>query len=122
MKNYLVLAAILFVSVFFSCKKADTSDAAPTSDFVIKNTNAEVNEGASLMVSNNSTSSKAVTYLWDFGNGKTSTEKDPVMAYGMHGDYNVKLTVTDATGRTSVTAKTITVLCIFATRNHPALF
>jgi len=34
-------------------------------------------------------------YLWDFGNGNTSTVKDPVYTYGEPGVYTVNLTVTD---------------------------
>ena len=105
-----------------SCKKAEVSDAPPTAGFVIQNPNGEVNEGASLKVTNNSTSSNDASYLWDFGNGKTSSEKEPTAAYGMHGDYNVKLTVTDNMGRSSTTTKTVTVLCIFANQNHAPLF
>ncbi len=41
-----------------------------------------------------------VTYAWDFGDGKTSTETDPITthAYLMAGTYNVTLTVTDNDG------------------------
>ena len=34
-------------------------------------------------------------YLWDFGNGNTSTVKDPVYTYDEPGVYTVTLTVTD---------------------------
>ena len=123
MKRILPLLAVVLSTTFLSsCKKSETNDVTPSSDFVIKNINAEVNEGASLVVVNNSQSCGDVTYKWDFGNGKTSTEKTPVISYGMHGEYNVTLTVTDSKGRVSTTTKPITVLCIFATINHPALF
>jgi gliding motility-associated-like protein len=42
---------------------------------------------------------KALTYLWNFGNGSTSVDKDPVFSYG--GDnatYSVKLVITDRSG------------------------
>lgn len=41
------------------------------------------------------------TWLWDFGNGETSTEEDPVYAYSAVGDYTVILTVTDDVGNTA---------------------
>jgi PKD repeat protein len=39
-----------------------------------------------------------VTYLWDFGDGTTSSEPNPVHAYGSAADYSVQLTVTDDWG------------------------
>lgn len=44
-----------------------------------------------------SSSSPTHTYLWDFGNGQTSTEKDPVVTLG-EGLFNVCLTVTNECG------------------------
>lgn len=40
----------------------------------------------------NQSSGKAVSYLWDFGDGTTSTEKDPLHVYAKSGYYTVKLT------------------------------
>jgi PKD repeat protein len=37
-------------------------------------------------------------YSWDFGNGDTSYEKNPVYAYKEDGEYTVTLRVTDSTG------------------------
>jgi len=36
-----------------------------------------------------------VSYLWDFGNGDSSTEMNPVYTYSQLGQYNASLTVTD---------------------------
>lgn len=42
---------------------------------------------------------KGLTYLWEFGNGGTSTVKDPVYQYGgNNATYSVKLEVTDRGG------------------------
>lgn len=41
------------------------------------------------------------TYLWDFGDGVTSTKQDPVHNYTHAGYYDVLLTVTDDLGRVS---------------------
>lgn len=38
------------------------------------------------------------TYLWDFGDGSTSTEKNPSHIYNKAGTYNVTFTVTDDEG------------------------
>ena len=36
------------------------------------------------------------TYLWDFGDGTTSTEEDPVHIYASPGIYTVTLTATNS--------------------------
>ena len=41
----------------------------------------------------NTSSGNAKSYLWDFGDGKQSTEKDPLHVYSQPGNYSVKLTV-----------------------------
>jgi len=51
--------------------------------------------GSSLFFQNRSdfAQSGLVAYEWDFGNGKKSTEANPVMVYDKAGSYNVKLRV-----------------------------
>jgi len=43
-------------------------------------------------------SENAVEYLWDFGDGETSTESDPSHAYLMEGKYDIKLIATNELG------------------------
>ena len=43
-------------------------------------------------------SNSATTYVWDLGNGQTSTEKEPSATYPSEGTYTVKLTASDALG------------------------
>lgn len=50
-----------------------------------------------------------VSYAWDFGDGATSTEPNPVHTYTTNGQYNVQLTVTDASGKSGVANVTVTV-------------
>jgi PKD repeat protein len=51
-----------------------------------------------------------VTYAWDFGDGQTSTQEDPVHAYGTHGAKQVRLTVRDNRGgETTTPASTVQV-------------
>ncbi|WP_424923289.1 ThuA domain-containing protein [Amycolatopsis arida] len=50
-----------------------------------------------------------VSYAWDFGDGTTSTEPDPVHVYTRNGQYNAQLVVTDETGKTGAANVTVTV-------------
>jgi PKD repeat protein len=65
-----------------SCKKD------PAANISADKTEVEINE--SIKFTNQSTN--GVTYRWDFGDGETSTETDPVHAYTTAGDYTVSLT------------------------------
>ncbi len=51
-----------------------------------------------LTVTFQNVSKDADSYVWDFGDGKTSTEKEPTHTYADYGDYLVKLTATNAGG------------------------
>ncbi len=46
------------------------------------------------------------TYLWDFGNGQTSTDANPSVTYTSAGSYTVKLITTDAQGCSDTITKT----------------
>ena len=49
-----------------------------------------------------------LTYLWTFGDGQTSSEPNPTHVFTDPGQYNVRLTVTDTTGRTGASSLVIT--------------
>jgi hypothetical protein len=49
------------------------------------------------------------TYLWDFGDGNTSTDPFPTNIYELSGTYTVCLTVIDPSGCTGLTCLTFTV-------------
>jgi PKD repeat protein len=50
-------------------------------------------------------STNASSYSWDFGDGKTSTDKNPSHYYSGAGEYTVKLTATNSTGSNISTQK-----------------
>ena len=56
------------------------------------------------------------TYLWNLGDGVTSTAGEPTTRYELEGEQTVYLTVTDANGCTDVTQQTFEVLI------NPSLF
>ena len=56
------------------------------------------------------------TWLWDFGDGNTSSDFEPVHFFADPGDYEVRLTATDSiTGRDSTVTQILSVLPSFET-------
>lgn len=53
---------------------------------------------ATISFSNTSTGPGTLTYLWDFGDGNTSTQATPSHTYTRKGTYTVKLTVNSSEG------------------------
>lgn len=52
---------------------------------------------------------KLTSWLWNFGDGYTSTTRNPTHKYQSEGAYNVTLSVTDDEGETNTISKTITI-------------
>jgi PKD repeat protein len=50
-----------------------------------------------------------LTYLWNFGDGSTSSEQSPTHAYASAKTYNVSLTVTDSEGLSTTSRTTVVV-------------
>ncbi|WP_368087053.1 PKD domain-containing protein [Bacillus sp. 71mf] len=62
---------------------------------------------------------KIISYLWDFGDGKTSTEANPTHAYEKEGTYTATLTIKDDKGKESKEQMTVNVDRIGATETEP---
>lgn len=54
-------------------------------------------------------SKDAVSYSWDFGDGNTSTDVNPVHTYAAEGSYTVVLTATSGSGETKTATKTVSI-------------
>jgi len=50
-----------------------------------------------------------IKWEWDFGDGTTSNEQNPVHSYDSAGEYNVSLTVTNDCGRSATSTQCIKV-------------
>jgi len=60
--------------------------------------------------SNKSTGgSGTLTYIWDFGDGTSSSAQNPVHTYTANQQFTVTLTVSDSTGNSSVATATFTI-------------
>jgi len=107
MKKYvnLTLAAAMTMAVCFTaCKKEDKEPEPPklSASFTMA---GDLRPAPTTVVFTNN-SQNAVSYEWDFGNGETSTDKNPQVRYTQKGAYDVKLKVTDADGKTKETLST----------------
>ena len=124
-KAFLVIAVVAI-----SCQKSGVSNsestkvnppnnnnvtptvAAPTAGFKITNTAATLAVWEALTLTFENTSQNGSTYLWDFGNGTTSTEKTPAnFYYGICGQTKtITLTVKNSSGEATFSAP-YTVYC-----------
>ncbi|MEI7897627.1 MAG: PKD domain-containing protein [bacterium] len=59
---------------------------------------------AGLTVTFTNTTADATSYLWDFGDGQTSTAMSPSHTYATQGIYNVSMTATNSNGSSTATA------------------
>ncbi|MGQ1910364.1 PKD domain-containing protein [Marinifilum sp. RC60d5] len=86
--------------------KAD--ETAPTAYFTYAQGQGTAEEWKDYTFSNLSNS--ATDYVWDFGDGNTSTDKDGKNTYPGEGTYTVTLTSSDKLGVTSTYSETIEVV------------
>jgi PKD repeat protein len=77
------------------------------------------NASASTPGWNGTTHPPIVYYVWDFGDGNTTTTTDPIIyyVYTQDGNYTVTLTVIDVNGDNSTITKTITVTVLIGDVN-----
>lgn len=79
--------------------------ALPVADFSI----IGANNYAPSTVSFSNSSKNAVSYIWNFGDGSTSTLYVPSHLYTKGGTYNVTLTAKNSEGKESIISKTVVV-------------
>lgn len=100
---------LLIAVSLYSCTKNDTTveepaDIPPSADFSFTVGSGVYNSTATF--TNKSLHGK--TYFWDFGDGQTSTQKEPQHFYEKAGTFKVKLTVNNGAGQIA-TEKDVTV-------------
>lgn len=77
----------------------------PKADFIINDNNSP----APGTISFTNTSINATRYLWEFGDGSSSEDKDPKHTYTVKGNYTVKLKAINNLGE-NLASKTVTIL------------
>ncbi|AUP78679.1 PKD domain-containing protein [Flavivirga eckloniae] len=117
--------ALLFITLsLISCYDSGHEDFVPPTGNVnniqpntLFTTSAGANDNLSVVFRSYSTD--AASYLWDFGDGNTSTEANPDYTYATGGLYTVKLTTTSSDGL--VAEASSDVAPIFVGFNHTAV-
>ena len=80
-------------------------NAAPTAAFSVATSELE----ATMTDASTDTDGSVVSWSWDFGDGNSSTEQNPVHTFATSGTYTVSLTVTDDLGATDTASESVTV-------------
>ena len=84
--------------------------AAPTNNPPAADYSFSVKRKSATFIDNsNDTDGTIVSWFWNFGDGNTSTERNPKHRYNKFRSYSVSLTVTDEDGASSSTSKNITI-------------
>jgi PKD repeat protein len=96
---------ILLTICIASCQKAEEDSPAPIASFNVSKSSAVLNE----VVTFTNTSQNATTYEWNFGDGNTSTIKDPTHSYSITGSFTITLSATGKGGN-NLASKSITVI------------
>jgi PKD repeat protein len=101
--NFKMLSLFALAGLMFSCEDNVLPEANSIEDLTPPSAMFSASESngdwQTFDFSNQSVSS--TTYAWTFGDGSTSTSKDPSHTYAVEGIYNVTLTSSDANGLTS---------------------
>lgn len=100
MKYLKIIPVLLLTLILVQCN-TDDAPSLPLADFQF------LVEGT--QVTFNGTVANASSIVWDFGDGASSTEEDPVYAFSSAGEYTVVMTVSGANGTFSE-SKQITIL------------
>lgn len=101
MKKLLTLLIASTIVLFSTCKKEDNK-VLPVASFFYSPGSAGV--GDSIFFESNCQNTN--TYQWDFGDGNTSSEKNPVHSFTEEGSFKVQLTAHNEEG-SDMTNKTI---------------
>ena len=92
---------IVCLLLFAACSNEDNAGKdIPSATFSIAPERGQI-EGEIQFTNASYGGSGNFTYVWDFGDGTTSTEENPKHVYNEKGIFVVSLTITDSSGRSN---------------------
>lgn len=94
-----MLTVMLVIVAFYGCEENDTAYEFVDSSTPSSLYSAEI---SGLEVAFSNESAHATNYLWDFGDGDTSSMENPVHIYDVKGEYTVALSAIDNNDSTDV--------------------
>ena len=83
---------------------------APAADFTYSPSSPKVSQDIQFTDQSTDPEGKELEYLWDFGDGYTSTQRNPLHKYTSPGSKNVELTIKDDEGAENSTIKSIAIM------------
>jgi len=108
MSNYRKLGQVVFALLTMTAIFGLSSCSKDEEKEVLAGFTYQVDQVNFLKVTFTNTSQNYTTVNWNFGDGQTSTEVNPVHTYSAEGEYTVTLTATDAKGNSDVYTEKIT--------------
>jgi len=105
MKKHPLLVCLIILSIL-SCKKSPLPAPDPVADFELALNMATQNVTLTPL----NRSKNAIAYLWDLGDGTTSTQETPTFELTTIGNHKISLTVKNADGKTSITSRNIRIV------------
>lgn len=105
-----LLSVLLIISVILACEEESPSASLVDSGALAAGFDTTVDPNEPLSVTFSNTSTGALSYQWDFGDGNGTAVKDATHSYENNGTYNVVLVVAKRGGsEIDSTSQTITV-------------
>jgi len=102
-----IMPEIYTITTTFSCTEPE--NIPPIADFTYSPENPTANDVISFTDTSTDADGTIVSWIWDFGDGATSTDRNPTYQYTNAGIYMVSLTVTDDDGATDSVEHDVTV-------------
>jgi PKD repeat protein len=110
-KVFAFLSAIILVASINSCEQFELPEAGSMADLTPPSANFSASlNGDYLTYKFDNLSISATDYIWDYGDGNTSTDFNGANVYDGEGTYTVTLTASDKLGVSSTYSSTITVV------------
>ncbi len=107
-RTTLMFIPLIVLITISSCKDDDEPAPEPDPD-PIASFQFAISEDNFLQVTFSNFSQNATSYSWNFGDGNTSSDKDPVYTYASGGDYTVTLTASNAAGKSAQKSESLTI-------------